>query len=299
MGKNTRSKPRKVPLNKKKLLVPDVSLVEEARRRQYEERMAEMTKENEKLKQELSTLARSYSNMEWRLEVANNENKELQRSMQEIVENKMRPIFLKEHRTKDKVNPRDQLIQKCLHEGKKCILYCEGNYKSIDFSIYSLLYQQAMVIPVNSWSSVEENVTKTMKSRITYGIIDKDSRGNIVTNKLRKQKMFPIGVRAVENLFVTDEFLLMLFGRLKIKKPKTTLTKLKKEALEELVNMGNTLVKQEDALIDFPSKKVLHFVETKLGMRNGLLMKTILNLLNTKNRKMLLKVWSKYLPTIE
>ncbi len=92
---------------------------------------------------------------------------------------------------------------------KKGVLLCEGLETSIDVAVYSVVYQNLIVIPSNGCTDVIRMVPRIRKYSdfLVRGIIDRDSRSKSVVNSLAKQGIFTTKLPFIENIICCPEVL--------------------------------------------------------------------------------------------
>lgn len=87
---------------------------------------------------------------------------------------------------------------------KKDILFIEGDYKSLDYKLYSSLFPQFKIIPISSCQKVIENCrAKNLFNRNYYGIVDNDYRSKKEIKKLNKSNIDVLKYNEVENLLLS------------------------------------------------------------------------------------------------
>ena len=98
---------------------------------------------------------------------------------------------------------------------KNNILFCEGEKGKIDERVYSILFPNMTVIPVESCSNVI-NYTKSFKELGSlvnvnaYGLIDRDHGDDEWIDKQKEFGVFSFEVAEAENLFLDLEFLIIM-----------------------------------------------------------------------------------------
>lgn len=181
---------------------------------------------------------------------------------------------------------------------KKRVIFCEGKENSIDVKIYTILYEDAIIIPVGSWVDVEINVKKFSRMGDYYcGIMDRDKRGKYKQILLRNNNIFCLQVRAVENLLVTDEIILRIMQSLKIEKPKATLKKIKKEIFEE-ANQESDAHYLADILLFYEPHDVITKVAKKINISKNQYFEEFFALLNKKGKYGVIGDLKKYAPNL-
>jgi len=103
---------------------------------------------------------------------------------------------------------------------KDKLLFVEGQKNSLDFSLYSILYENCTVQPVNNCAAVmsmtKSVIASTALHRIdAYGIIDNDQMSEEKISKLKEDNIFAIKVHSVEGLYYHPETILLISEYLK------------------------------------------------------------------------------------
>lgn len=184
---------------------------------------------------------------------------------------------------------------------KKRVIFCEGRENSIDVKIYTILYEDAIIIPVGSWVDVEINVKKFSRMGDYYcGIMDRDKRGKYKQILLRNNNIFCLQVRAVENLLVTDKIILRIMQSLKIAKPKATLKKIKKEIFKETMAESdlNYSIKEKDILLFYEPHDVITKVANKINISKNQYFEEFFALLNRKGKYRVVEDLKEYAPNL-
>lgn len=88
---------------------------------------------------------------------------------------------------------------------KKPIIYIEGTENSIDYEIYSKIFKEFKVIPLNSCAEIIKVCKSIKKSNINYngeiyGIIDNDFRDTNVIEDYKKSNIYTLPCSEVENV---------------------------------------------------------------------------------------------------
>ena len=92
---------------------------------------------------------------------------------------------------------------------KKGVLFIEGEKSSLDYKIYSVLFDFFKVIPVGSCEIVKNNCkiigqgNHLKLNREVYGLIDKDSRDERERKKLKKDKIIVLEYDEIENFLIS------------------------------------------------------------------------------------------------
>ena len=104
----------------------------------------------------------------------------------------------------------EQLVMEIVGS-RRNICFCEGNYSSIDYKLYSVLFPQYTVIPVSGHRNVINyvNAYNTTTSFVTksFGIIDGDHHIHEQICKWKKQGIYTLPINEIENI-LCDEVIL-------------------------------------------------------------------------------------------
>lgn len=106
--------------------------------------------------------------------------------------------------------PKELVIE--LLGARKNILFCEGNKESLDYKVYTTLFEnEIVVIPVGGHKDVI-NYTKTFnKSTLfdgnVYGIIDRDYHGEETLKKYEENNVYHLDFNEIEMFLITKEIL--------------------------------------------------------------------------------------------
>jgi ABC-type lipoprotein export system ATPase subunit len=103
---------------------------------------------------------------------------------------------------------------------RKNILFCEGKKGSIDEKIYNVLFPNYTITPVDNCFAVI-NYTKAFNKlpnpiAKAFGIIDSDHHGTERLEALNPENIFSFSMTEPENLFLDEEFLILLAKQLLI-----------------------------------------------------------------------------------
>lgn len=183
---------------------------------------------------------------------------------------------------------------------RKFILYCEGNLDSWDFRLYSILYEDALIIPMEDRCLVRHSLYSKNENDFIFAIIDKDDKDQKEIDLLRSKKVFTLATRSIENLFVTDRFLLVILQYWGIKYPKSVIANLKKKAAKDILQKEGIVVPEEDALIEYSPKRIFTFVEDSVdtNFKNGILGTSVIRLLEKIDAKTIRDFLRPYVPKI-
>ena len=97
------------------------------------------------------------------------------------------------------------------------VLFCEGEPDSIDRKIYTILFPEYTVTPVEGCHNVI-NYTKAFNlipnlSQKAIGIVDRDHRPEEQITALRQDKIYPLNLSEIENVLLTPDFLNILLEK--------------------------------------------------------------------------------------
>jgi ABC-type cobalamin/Fe3+-siderophores transport system ATPase subunit len=134
--------------------------------------------------------------------------------------------------------PNNELPESLLLEllgSRKNILFCEGKKGSIDEKIYSILFPNYTITPVENCLSVI-NYTKAYNklpnlNTNAFGIIDSDHHGSDRLKELERENIFSITLAEPENLFLDEAFLKILAKQ--ILNDESTVEEIKKDVLNK------------------------------------------------------------------
>lgn len=94
---------------------------------------------------------------------------------------------------------------------KSSILFCEGDYSSDDYKIYSSVYGNLKVIPVRGHRNVIDYTKAVNQLGLhidAYGIIDGDSTSLSEIHKYEKDNIFILKVNEIEMLYIVEDVIL-------------------------------------------------------------------------------------------
>jgi len=141
---------------------------------------------------------------------------------------KAKKIWIKEYQHLDKWDweylPTDDLVPDELKfqvlGSRLPILFIEGSYGSFDYQIYSQIFSEHQVIPVNGVDNVIRltnafnHSVKQLHHLSISGLIDRDNRSEDDINNLQNMGIYCIDVAIVENLLlVSDVFQIVIAKR--------------------------------------------------------------------------------------
>jgi len=259
----------------------------------------EELKEGERIRRQIKKLSKKQHELQ--LELEKNSSEQAKKKKTNIEEN----IVIKETDIEEMVYNDISITSFieaiCKSNEKKIILFCEGNYNSLDYELYKILYEDAIVIPVGSWASVQINTDKYGKlSDRVYGIMDKDSRGNKLRVSLEKKHILFLKVRAIENLLATDEVVVRIIKSMKIRKPKKLLNSIKKTALLKMQEDKDEIVNKKDVLTKYYPHEVIRLLTIYLRLKNDKeYYEKFFALLKRKGRNKVIEELKQYIPIIE
>lgn len=101
---------------------------------------------------------------------------------------------------------------------RKPVIFVEGEYSSLDYQLYSLLYPDYQIQPVGDCQQVIDSVRTYRASghlhyNNVYGIIDHDRRDANQINELKERGIHVLEVAEVENLFLLEDVMRMVLAQ--------------------------------------------------------------------------------------
>ena len=133
--------------------------------------------------------AKSYENKEWDYEILNNEMPVPEQLYLEVLGSRLPVIFI------------------------------EGDNSSIDYEIYSQVFTDYTLKPVNSCTKVIQ-IAKSFNDAVdvhnikSYGIIDRDRRDKVDVNNLVSKNIWVLDVAEAENLLLIEEVVRVVAGHM-------------------------------------------------------------------------------------
>lgn len=117
--------------------------------------------------------------------------------------------------------PKEELPENLLMEilgSRKKILFCEGEKGSLDEQIFNTLFPELTIMPVGSCSNVISYTKAFNKLKNTHstalGLIDSDFHTPEELKKLKTESIHTYNVAEIENLFLDQDFLILLAAQL-------------------------------------------------------------------------------------
>lgn len=106
--------------------------------------------------------------------------------------------------------PKELVIE--LLGARKNILFCEGSRESLDYKVYTLLFEnQVVVVPVGGHKDVINNTKAYNNSKLfdgeAYGIIDKDYHSKEALENYEQNKIYHLEFNEIEMFLITNEIL--------------------------------------------------------------------------------------------
>ena len=106
--------------------------------------------------------------------------------------------------------PKELVIE--LLGARKNILFCEGNKESLDYKVYTTLFEnEIIVIPVGGHKDVINYTKAFNKSTLfdgnVYGIIDRDYHGEETLKKYEENNVYHLDFNEIEMFLITKEIL--------------------------------------------------------------------------------------------
>ena len=106
--------------------------------------------------------------------------------------------------------PKELVIE--LLGARKNILFCEGSRESLDYKVYTLLFEnQVVVVPVGGHKDVINNTKAYNNSKLfdgeAYGIIDRDYHSEEILNYYKRDKIYHLEFNEIEMFLLIEEIL--------------------------------------------------------------------------------------------
>ena len=142
--------------------------------------------------------------------------------------------------------PKELVIE--LLGARKNILFCEGNRESLDYKVYTLLFENDVIlIPVEGHRDVINYTKSYNKSSLlegkAYGIIDRDFHSEETLNYYKKDKIYHLEFNEIEMFLLTEEILeSVLKGNYLPPKSSEKIQKFKDKVIEVVKERKNYLV---------------------------------------------------------
>ena len=150
------------------------------------------------------------------------------------------------------------------------LILCEGNTNSLDYRIYSAIFEDKLIVPCGANSILKIQEVKLKEYKNACAITDRDIMTKKEIAKLENDNIFCTCVRAVENLLVIDPVLQKICEKLKVKSYMKKIESIKSTLFEKY---GKKLNKEfdfevtKDSILEFYSpKKVIDTVALMLKM---------------------------------
>lgn len=142
--------------------------------------------------------------------------------------------------------PKELVIE--LLGARKNILFCEGNKESLDYKVYTLLFENDVIlIPVEGHRDVINYTKSYNKSSLlegkAYGIIDRDFHSEETLNYYKKDKIYHLEFNEIEMFLLTEEILeSVLKGNYLPYKSSEKIQNFKDKVIEEVKKRKNYIV---------------------------------------------------------
>ena len=142
--------------------------------------------------------------------------------------------------------PKELVIE--LLGARKNILFCEGNRESLDYKVYTLLFENDVIlIPVEGHRDVINYTKSYNKSSLlegkAYGIIDRDFHSEETLNYYKKDKIYHLEFNEIEMFLLTEEILeSVLKGNYLPPKSSEKIQKFKDKVIEVVKERKNYIV---------------------------------------------------------
>lgn len=142
--------------------------------------------------------------------------------------------------------PKELVIE--LLGARKNILFCEGSKESLDYKVYTLLFEnQVVVIPVGGHKDVINNTKAYNNSKLfdgeAYGIIDRDYHSEEILNYYKRDKIYHLEFNEIEMFLLIEEILeSVLKGNYLPDKSSEKIQNFKDKVIEEVKKRKNYIV---------------------------------------------------------
>ena len=218
-------------------------------------------------------------------------------------------------------------------KSKKGVLLCEGEYTSIDYAVYSVIYPKLIVFPIGGCVEIRKLMPFMRKycPFKTYGIIDRDNHSKREIEDMKENNnVYCTKLPFIENIICCPE-VIEIVAPLKgkffedfIEEIQVALASILANKLRHLnpINVYipeeeeiqvvtitimtkngiivNKLITKQNIMYTFRDKVIVVEVANALGLSNKeAYYKFIAKLLNSRYSKELIKAISKYLPKIK
>lgn len=106
--------------------------------------------------------------------------------------------------------PKELVIE--LLGARKNILFCEGSKESLDYKVYTTIFEnEIVVIPVGGHKDVINYTKASNKSGLlegkAYGIIDRDYHSEEILDYYKRDKIYHLEFNEIEMFLLTEEIL--------------------------------------------------------------------------------------------
>lgn len=134
---------------------------------------------------------------------------------------------------------------------RKSILFCEGKKSSLDYQVYTELFnEEVVVVPVEGHRQVIQytkayNESPILNNNHAYGIIDSDLMTEEQISDYKKRRIYTLPFNEIEMIFFTDEIMnCVLKGLFTDEKISEKITEFKKETFKKM-SQNKEIVVQE------------------------------------------------------
>ncbi len=169
---------------------------------------------------------------------------------------------------------------------KYSLILCEGNTNSLDYKIYSAIFDDKLIVPCGANSILKIREIKLKEYENACAITDRDVLTREDITALQSDNIFCTRVRAVENLLVSGNIPLKVCEKLKVKNASLKVEDIKKTLFEKY---GKKLKKEfdfeitQDNILEFYNpKKVVDTVALMLKTSKAEYEKAFFEMLETK-----------------
>jgi ABC-type cobalamin/Fe3+-siderophores transport system ATPase subunit len=180
-------------------------------------------------------------------------------------------LWLKEYRGNmdfdiKKIPSKDNIPYELLtkiYGSSRNILFCEGDRKSIDYTIYSVVFNDYNIYPVGSCDNVVK-YTKAMKNMPHHdaiGIIDRDYKSDEKVEELKKSNVYALPYVDIESLLISKCVLLKYYESIKSTLPEQDYTNATNNSIKNIID---TICKNQNKLDSEINDMVKQYINCKL-----------------------------------
>ena len=166
-------------------------------------------------------------------------------------------------------------------------ILCEGDFNSLDYRIYSKVFDKQEVIPCGANSILKMKELKLKNKESVCSITDRDLLTEDDISELMKIDIYTLKVRAIENVLVTDYAMHEICKKLDVGDSDKTISSIKKTLFNKYGKKLNKLFEfeiSEDNILEFYNpKKVVDTVSIMLGLSKNEYINSFYDLLDNKD----------------